>query len=94
MTLDQLQQRVTALEVELRDVKGHLATLSGQRSIPGFGPVGAFADDPDFDDFCRTVREERERVNRESLVEFDREAERQAEAKKKRRKKPAKPARR
>jgi len=87
---------MAGLEAELRELKGHMATLSGERSIPGFGPVGAFADDPDFDDFCRIVREERERVNRESLKEFDREceAEPRSEAKKKRPKKTTKPARR
>lgn len=96
MTMAQLQVRVAALDAELRELKGHVAALSGEQYIPGFGPVGTFADDPDFADFCRLVREERERVNRESLEEFDREreTERQAEAKKRRPKKAAKTVRR
>ena len=95
MTLAQLQVRVAAMETELRELKGHVATLSGERSIPGFGPDGTFADGPDFDEFTRLVREERERVNRESLEEFDREreVERQTEAKKKRSKRVAKAVR-
>ncbi len=92
MTLAQLQVRVAAFEAELRELKGHMATLSGERYIPGFGPVGIFPGQPEDDEAVRLGREYRDQVNRESLEEFDREreAERQAEAKKKRAKKATK----
>ena len=92
MTLADLQVRVAALDAELRELKGHVAALSGEQYIPGFGPVGIFPGVPEDDEAVRLGREWREQVNRESLEEFDREreAERQAEAKKKRAKKVAK----
>jgi hypothetical protein len=40
--------------------------------LPGFGPVGTFADDPTFEEAVRLGREWRDQVNRESLEEFDR----------------------
>lgn len=43
--------------------------------IPGFGPVGAFRDDPTYDEAMPLGREHRDRENRESLAALDREEE-------------------
>ena len=41
--------------------------------IPGFWPVGTFKDDPTFLEAARLGKAYRDKVNRDSLKEFDRE---------------------
>ena len=71
MTVADLLLRVEALEAEVRQLKAPAADAGDH--IPGFGRIGRFADDPTFDEAVRFGREYRERVNRESLKEYDRE---------------------
>ncbi len=72
MTAEDLLRRVEALEAEVRQLKAPSAAHAGDR-LPGFGRIGRFADDPTFDEAVRLGREYRDRVNRESLEEYDRE---------------------
>jgi hypothetical protein len=71
MTLTQLEQRVAALEAELIMLRHEILKLKGVPVIRGFGPVGTFKDDPGFDEVVRLGKAYRDKVNRESLKEFD-----------------------
>jgi hypothetical protein len=86
MTLAQLEQRVAALETELQSLRHEILRLKGVAVIPGFGPVGTFKDDPDFAEAVRLGKAYRDKVNRESLKEFDRAEQAKTKKKPKRRK--------
>jgi hypothetical protein len=73
MTLDELEKRIKSLEVELNLLRHEVLRLKGFDVIPGIGVIGAFKDDPSFDFVVRAGREYRDKVNRESLEEMDRE---------------------
>ena len=72
MTLDEIEKRIKALEVELNMLRDEVLRLKGFDVIPGFGPIGTFKDDPSFEFVVRAGREYRDKVNRESLEEMDR----------------------
>jgi hypothetical protein len=63
MTLEQLEQRVNALERELADLRRAIKPLAPLKSIQD--TFGMFANDPDFDDIIRYGREYRSQVNSE-----------------------------
>jgi hypothetical protein len=87
MTLEQVAKRVEVLEAEVGLLRKLLyPDATKENYIPGFGIVGRFKDDPTFADAVRLGRAWRDKVNRESLEELDRE-----EQKAKTRKKKAKP---
>jgi hypothetical protein len=69
MTLTDLEQRVKALEAELRLLNDELLRMKGVEVIPGFGPVGTFADDPHFEEAVRLGRKYREMVNNGTYVD-------------------------
>lgn len=69
MTITELEQRMKALETELRLLNHELLRLKGVDVIPGFGPVGTFVDDPTFDEAVRYGRKYRELVNRGEYVD-------------------------
>lgn len=81
MTLAKLEARIVALEAEIRELKAILATKEPQ-TRSWLDTFGKYADDPDYLEAARLGKEYRDRVNRESLEEFDRE-EREAKTKKK-----------
>ena len=73
MTIPEIEKRIAELEVELTLLKHEVLRAKGFDVIPGIGVIGAFANDPTFDEMVRLGREERDRINRESLEEMDRE---------------------
>jgi hypothetical protein len=76
MTREEIEKRFDALQRELDSLKWELLKQAGVTVVPGFGPIGQFAYDPGHAEADRVGREYRERVNRESLAELDREADR------------------
>lgn len=80
MTPEEIETRFAALERELLALKWEMLRMAGVPVLPGFGPVGTFADDPTFEEAVRLGREWRDQVNRESLEEMDREEREQAAA--------------
>jgi hypothetical protein len=85
MTLMELETKVAAMEAELILLRHEILRLKGVQVIPGFGPIGTFRDDPTFLEAARLGKAYRDKVNRDSLKEFDREQ------KKRKPKKKAKP---
>lgn len=81
MTVEDLAKRVAALEAEVQELRAKVGNGEPpKRSVLDL--YGKYADDPTFEEATRIGREYRERVNRESLEEFDREeAAAQAKAK-------------
>ena len=73
MTLPELEQKVARMEAELTLLRHEILRLKGVPVIPGFGPIGTFKDDPTFLEAVRLGKAYRDKVNRESLKEFDRE---------------------
>jgi hypothetical protein len=73
MTLSELEQKVAQMEAELILLRHEILRLQGVPVIPGFGPVGTFKDDPTFLEAARLGKAYRDKVNRDSLKEFDRE---------------------
>jgi hypothetical protein len=73
MTLLELDEKVARLEKELIHLRHVIARLRGVPVIPGFGPIGTFKDDPTFLEAVRLGKAYRDKVNRDSLKEFDRE---------------------
>ena len=72
MTVDELANRVAALEAEVRQLRAAQAAADARpKSVLDL--FGKYADDPAFEEAVRLGREYREQVNRESLEEFDRE---------------------
>jgi Ser-tRNA(Ala) deacylase AlaX len=82
MTLDELELRLRTVEAELELLKRQQAPQKSWIDL-----YGAYADDPTFEEAMRLGREERDRVNRLSLEEMDRE---EAATKPKRTRKPVK----
>ena len=80
MTLSELEQKVAQMEAELILLRHEILRLKGVEVIPGFGVVGRFKDDPGFAEVARLGKAYRDKVNRDSLKEFDRQ---QAKEKKK-----------
>ncbi|MBA4188583.1 MAG: hypothetical protein C0467_11335 [Planctomycetaceae bacterium] len=80
MTVAELEIKLAAMEADLILLRHEILRLKGVTVIPGFGPVGTFKDDPSFADAVKFGKAYRDKVNRASLKEFDRE---QEEAKKK-----------
>ncbi len=72
-TLKVMESKVAALEAELLLLRHEISRLEGVPVIPGFGPVGSFKDDPTFLEATRLGKAYRDKVNRDSLKEFDRE---------------------
>ncbi len=72
MTLAELTKRVAALEADLSAFRAEQAARD--KPLSWLDTAGKYVDDPDYAEAMRLGREERERVNRESLEEFDREA--------------------
>lgn len=81
MTLEEMAKRIETLEAEVRTLKARLPTGGGSTGS-WLDLFGKYADDPTFEEATRLGREWREKVNRESLEEMDRE-ERKAQAGKK-----------
>lgn len=73
MTLEQVEKRIAELEQELVQLRHEVLRLKGITVLPGFGPIGTFKDDPTFKEAARLGKEYRDRVNRKSLEEMDRE---------------------
>jgi hypothetical protein len=73
MTVAELEVKLAQLQAELNVLRHELLRMRGGDVIPVVGPIGTFKDDPTFADAVRPGRECRERVNRESLEEMDRE---------------------
>ena len=73
MTLPELEQKVAQMEAELILLRHEILRLKGVPVIPGFGPIGTFKDDPTFLEAVRLGKAYRNKVNRDSLKEFDRE---------------------
>jgi hypothetical protein len=90
MTMAQLEKRLAALEAEVRTLRAQFDS-SEPKSRSWTDLFGKYAGDPAFEEATRLGREERERINRESLAEFDREEEPRAKSRKKAKNKP-KPA--
>jgi hypothetical protein len=63
MTLEQLEQRVHALERELAELRQQIRPLQPLPSVAQ--TFGMFADDPDFEEVIRLGREYREQANAE-----------------------------
>ncbi|VTU01362.1 unnamed protein product [Gemmataceae bacterium] len=80
MTLAEMEQKIAKLEAELNLLRHEVLRLRGVDVIPGIGPIGMFRDDPSFADTVKFGKAYRDKVNKASLKEFDKE---QAEAKKK-----------
>jgi len=68
MAPEEIEERFAALGRELMLLKCEMLKTAGVDVIPGFGPVGAFRDDPTFDEAVRLGREHRDRENQESLA--------------------------
>jgi hypothetical protein len=73
MTLTEVELKVAALEAELILLRHEILRLKGVPVIRGFGPIGSFKDDPTFLEAARLGKAYRDKVNRESLKELDRE---------------------
>ena len=73
MSTVSLEERVTALESELRTLKQELHSLSGRQPNPNWFKevAGSMADFPEFQEVRRRMREAREA----ELAEFDKTAE-------------------
>jgi hypothetical protein len=69
MTLTELEERVKALEAEAILLQHEILRLKGVAVIPGFGPIGTFADDPTFDEAVKYGRKYRDLVNRGEYVD-------------------------
>ena len=82
MTIAELEQRLATMEAELILLRHEILRLKGVPVIPGFGPVGTFKDDPTFPEAVRLGKAYRDKVNRDSLKEFDREQKKQKPKKK------------
>ena len=63
MTLEQLEQRVRALEREVAQLRGELKPLRPLGSVQD--TFGMFAGDPEFDEIVRLGREYRNQLNSE-----------------------------
>jgi hypothetical protein len=88
MTLTEVELKIAAMEAELILLRHEVLRLKGVPVIPGFGPIGTFKDDPTFPEAVRLGKAYRDKVNRDSLKEFDRE---QKEEKKRKSRKKAQP---
>jgi hypothetical protein len=73
MTLSEVEQKVAALEAELILLRQEILRLQGSPIIRGFGPVGTFKNDVTFLEAARFGKAYRDKVNRESLKELDRD---------------------
>jgi hypothetical protein len=80
MTVAELEKRLAALEAKVRKLRVQIDS-SELKPRSWTDLFGKYANDPAFDEATRLGREERERINRESLAEFDRE-ERKARSRK------------
>lgn len=85
MTIAELEAKVAAMEAELILLRHEILRLKGVPVIPGFGPIGTFKDDPTFLKAAKLGKAYRDKVNRDSLKELEREE--KAEKKRKPRKK-------
>jgi hypothetical protein len=74
-TVAELQKRLAALEAEVAALKAVVAA-GGAKLHPIDAIFGVFADDPLAREADRLGREYRERINKKSLAEFDREEKR------------------
>ena len=92
MTPDEIEKRFAAIERQLLELKWELLGQAGVTVIPGFGPIGTFKGDPEFDEAVRLGRKYRDLVNRDAYVDplLDDEPDAKKPVKKARRKK-AKP---
>lgn len=91
MTIAELEAKVAAMEAELILLRHEILRLKGVPVIPGFGPIGTFKDDPTFPRAAKLGKAYRDKVNRDSLKEFDREQE-QEKKRKSRKKAPSRKA--
>jgi len=64
MTLEQLEQRVAALEKEMAELRQEVRPLRSTRSFQE--SFGMFADDPDFEEAVQLGREYRESQREDS----------------------------
>ena len=69
MSTVSLEERMTAIESELRTLKDEMRSLSNRKPNPNWlsEVAGSMADFPDFDEVVRLGREWRRKVNEESL---------------------------
>lgn len=72
MTIKDLEKRIAALEAEVRTLREQVAAGSPKKSVADL--YGKYKDDPVAAEADRLGREWRERENRKSLEEFDRQA--------------------
>jgi hypothetical protein len=74
MTIEELAKRVEVLEAEVSVLRKLVfPDATPDNYLPGFGAAGRFKDDPTFQEAVRLGKAYRDRVNRESLEEMDRE---------------------
>ena len=73
MSTDSLEERMTALESELRNLRNEVRSLSTNTPKPDWinKVSGSMADFPEFEEVVRLGREWRKKVNEESLAEQD-----------------------
>jgi hypothetical protein len=71
MSAVSLEERITALESELRTLKDEVRSMSNRKPNPNWlnEVAGSMADFPDFEEVVRLGREWRKKVNEESLAE-------------------------
>ena len=64
MTLEQLEQKVAALEREVAELRGEIKPLRPLANVQA--TFGMFANDPEFEELVRLGREYRDEVNAEN----------------------------